>query len=137
MLKGDDYIKGRLVEMGWRFGQSYSGGHLAGQIVMHTLANRVRLGWGSWLKVVDGLPNFMAENELPPLNHPMVWEPIFVKLLHAVDGIFDNSTPDLAKGALYWADLSRIERSWFKEKILGFPDVHPRVVDMNSLSFFK
>lgn len=140
MLKQDDYIKGRLVEMGWRFGKKY-GGHMAGQLVMSTIANRVRVGWGSWLQCIDHVPIFMAENELPKLEHPSVWEPGFVKMLHAVDGIFDGSTPDLSKGALYWADLSNIERPWFKEKIVqprkenGEP-VHQRVVDMNSLSFW-
>lgn len=137
MLRSEDFIKAKLVEMGWRFGQSYTGGHLAGQMVMHAIANRVRSGWGSWLEVIARLPNFMAENELPPLHYPSVWEPIFVKLLHAVDGVFDNSTPDLAKGALYWGALNKIERPWFKEKILGYPEVHPRVADMNNLSFWK
>lgn len=141
MLKQDDYIKGRLVEMGWRFGKQY-GGHMAGQLVMSTIANRVRCGWGSWLQVIDHVPIFMAENQLPKLEHPSVWEPGFVKLLHAVDGIYDGSTPDLSKGALYWADLAHIERDWFKEKIVqsrketGEP-AHQRVVDMNSLSFWN
>lgn len=143
MLKQDDYIRGKLVEMGWRFGQSYSGGHMAGQLVMNTLANRVRIGWGSWLQVIDRIPLFMAENALPGLEHPSVWEPMFVKLLHTVEGVFDGSTPDIAKGALYWADLSRIERPWFKEKIVDPVNedtgerIHPRVVDMNSLSFWR
>jgi hypothetical protein len=140
MLKQDDYIKSRLIEVGWRFGKNY-GGHMAGQLVMHALANRVRLGWGSWLQVIDNVPNFMAEENLPPLEHPSVWEPAFVKLLHAVDGIYDGSTPDLSKGALYWADLQHVERPWFKEKIIqakkddGAP-AHHRIVDMNSLSFW-
>lgn len=142
MLTQDQYVKGRLVELGWRFGQSYSGGHMAGQLVMHTLANRVRVGWGSWLQTIDRVPLFMAERELPKLNHDSIWEPNFVKLLHTVEGIYDSSTVDLSKGALYWGDLSRIERPWFAEKIIqarkedGMP-VHQRVCDLNSLSFFN
>lgn len=148
MLKQDDYIKGKLVEMGWRFGQSYpgAGGHIAGEMVMQTLANRVRVGWGSWLQVLDRLPNFMAENELPPLEHPSIWEPNFIKLLHVVDGVFDGSIPDKSKGALYWGDLARIERPWFLEKIVqgmtvNFEGVeipaHQRVACMNGLNFWK
>lgn len=155
MLKSDDYVKAHLVELGWRFGQSYAGGHIAGQMIMHVLANRVRLGWGSWLNVLDGMPKFMAESQLPPLVHPSVWEPAFVKLLHAVDGIYDNSTPDLSKGALYWADLGKVERPWFKERILSniqgmvsneghsvehleaVPNSHPIVANLNSLTFFR
>jgi len=146
-LKQDDYVKGKLVEMGWRFSQSYVGaGHIAGQMIMHTLANRVRNGWGSWLQVIDRLPAFMAENELPPLEHPSIWEPTFVKLLQSVDGIFDGSIPDMAKGAQYWGDLAKIERSWFLDKIVraeqldqnGCPvPVHLRVANTNGLCFWK
>ena len=142
MLKADDFIKSKLVETGWRFGQSYAGGHIAAQMVMNTLANRFRLGWGPWLQIIEGIPNFMAENELPPITYPSIWDGAFIKLLHAVDGIFDGSAQDLSKGALYWADLRKIERPWFQQRILdarkedGLP-AHTRVADMNSLSFWK
>ena len=153
MLTQDNYVKGKLVEMGWRFGQSYVGaaGHIAGQMIMHTLANRVRCGWGSWLQVVDRVPSFMAENEMPPLTHPSLWDAAFVKLLQTVDGIFDGSVPDSSKGALYWGDLAKIERPWFMEKIvqakrsalisqdtgeLAEVPAHQRVANLNGLCFF-
>jgi hypothetical protein len=113
---------------------------------MHTLMNRVRVGWGNILQVIDSAPKFMAENELPPLEHPPLWEPAFVKLLHAVDGIYDGSIPDASHGALYWGDLGRIERAWFQEKVVAatkanFEGVlipaHSRVVDMGSLCFWS
>lgn len=146
MLKQDDYVKGKLVESGWRFGQLYAGGHIAGEMVMQAIANRVRIGWGSWLQCIDRIPNFMAENALPPLEHPSIWEPNFIKLLHAVDGVFDGSLPDKSKGALYWGDLAHIERPWFLEKIVqgtveNFEGVaipaHQRVACMNGLNFWK
>lgn len=153
MLKQDDYIKAKLVEYGWRFAKSYVGaGHIAGQMIMHCIANRVRNGWATWLQVFDGIPNFMAENELPPMTHPSVWDATFVKLLQTVDGIYDGSTHDLSKGALYWGDLAKIEREWFKEKIIqpiypegtyktdqnvsGLP-VHNRVANTNGLNFWS
>jgi hypothetical protein len=144
MLKQDDYIKAKLVETGWRFGKPY-GGYKAGQLIMHTLANRVRVGWGNWLQVLDGIPKFMAENELPLLEHPPLWEAGFVKLLHSVDGIFDGSIPDDSTGALYWGDLNRIERAWFQEKIISarkedpngsLIPAHQRVHDMGTLCFW-
>lgn len=146
MLKQDDYIKAHLVELGWRFAQSYGSGHVAGEMIMQTLANRVRIGWGSWLKVIDTVPLFMAENEIPKLEHPSIWEPNFVKLLHKVDAVFDGSIPDLSKGALYWGDLAKIERDWFREKIVqsrkfNFEGVevpaHQRVACMNGLNFWE
>lgn len=142
MLKLEDLQKSKLVELGWRFGQSYSGGHVAGQMVMSTIANRYRAGWGSWLEVLERVPAFMAENELPPLVWPNIWNGSFVKLLHVVDGVFDGSASDLSKGALYWGDLNKIERPWFKEKVLDATNAeglrqHPRVADLNSLSFWR
>lgn len=114
-------------------------------MIMHTIANRVRVGWGSWLQVLDRLPAFMAENEVPPLVHPTVWDAAFIKLLQTVDGIFDGSTPDLSKGALYWGDLAKIERPWFREKIVQATKLdandcvvpaHGRVANMNGLNFW-
>jgi len=146
MLKQDDYIKGRLVEMGWRYGQLYAGGHIAGEMVMQALMNRVRLGWGSPLQIVDRVPAFMAEAEMPKLEHPSIWEPNFVKLLHIVDGVFSNSIPDKSKGGLYFGDLAHIEQPWFLEKIVqgwqeNFEGVkipaHQRVANMNGLNFWK
>jgi len=142
VLKQEDYIKGKLVEMALRFQQHYgTGGHLAGQMVMHAIANRVRAGTGTWLQVIDRIPQYMAEAELPPLEHPPLWQPEFVKLLHAVDGVVSGSTTDLSHGAMYWCDLGKIERDWFREKIIQARDDddmprHKRVAEMNSLAFF-
>lgn len=114
-------------------------------MIMHVLANRQAAGWGSWLKIVETIPQFMAENELPTLVYPPIWEPSFIKLLHAVDGVFDRSVPDTSKGALYWGDLAKIERVWFQDRIVNgtkenFEGVlipaHRRVANMNGLNFF-
>lgn len=136
MLKQDSFIQAHLVTLGHRFTQYYGSGHLGGQMVMHALANRVRIGWGSWLQVIEGVPRFMAENELPPLTFPPVWDPAFVKLLHAVEGVMDGSAPDLSKGGLYWADLAKIERSWFTDTVVQNPG-RVRVSCMNGLNFWR
>jgi hypothetical protein len=152
MLRADDYTKSKLVEMAWRFGQSYGGGHLAGQMVMHVIANRVRLGWGTWLRMLDRVPDYMAENSLPELVHPAtVWEPTFVKLLAAVDGIFDGSVSDITRGphsthksgALYFCALNKVERPWFRENIVNPCNLgtglrqHEMVWSMNTLAGFN
>jgi hypothetical protein len=69
-----------------------------------------------------------------------VWDAGFIKLLHAVDGVYDGSTPDMSKGALYWCDLAHIERAWFKEKVVDSVGIdglrrHPIVANMNGLVF--
>ena len=142
MLTQDQYCKARIVELSWRWARQSNGGHVAGQLVMHALMNRVRCGWGSTLQIIDRVPNFMAEYEMPPLEHPSMWDAAFVKMLHAVDGIFDGSAPDLSKGALYWGNLADIQRQWFKDLISAEnPDTglrqHPLVTSFGSLSFFK
>ncbi len=117
---------------------------------MHVFANRVRLGWGSWLRMLDLAPEYMAENELPPLVHPSVWEPTFVKLLSVVDGIYDGSIADKTRGvhsehktgALYFGALNKIERPWFKTNIIDAVNpltglrIHQKISDMNNLAFF-
>ena len=142
ILKIEEIQKSVLVSLGWRFGQSYGGGYLAGQMVMATLMNRVKAGWGSHLEVFERVPFFMAENDLPPLKWPGVWDGSFVKLLHVVEGVFDGSAADLSKGALYFADLTRIERPWFVNLMEAINEEtgmrqHPIVASMNSLTFFR
>lgn len=137
MLRQDDFLKGQIALEAWRQTLEY-GGHLAAVMVMGCIMNRVRLGWGSHLDVLSGIPNSSARNVEPNRDRfPSIWEPNFVRLLHEIDSQFDGSGVDLSKGALYWADLRYVERDWFKDKILGRSDLHSRIADMNSLVFFK
>ena len=120
---------------GWRAGNEY-GGHLGSCMIMSCLANRQRLGWGTWLDILDNVPNFSATLE-QPTGTPQIWEPGFVRLLHEVEAIYDGSQ-DYSKGALYWADLAKpITNQWFRDKILNNMEIHGKVADMNSLTFFK
>lgn len=134
MLRQDDYQKSQLVTVGWQCGREY-GGHMASCMIMSCLGNRVRLGWGTWLEVIERIPAFAAEVHMPT-GTPSIWEAGFVRLLHEVESIYDG-TIDHSKGALYWCDLRRIETVWFRDKILGHPQEHPRVTDMNTLTLFR
>lgn len=135
MLRQDDYQKAQLVTVGWRWGKEY-GGHDAACMIMSVIGNRVRSGWGSWLEVIDHIPKFSAQTE-QPTGTPTIWEPVFIRLLHEVEGIYDGSIKDVSKGAKYWADLRRVDNPWFREKILGNLIEHPRIGDMNTLTLFK
>lgn len=99
--------------------------------------NRVRLGWGSLLEVLDKIPNFAATAEMPT-GTPAIWEPQFVRLLHEVEGIYDG-TQDLSQGALYWADMRTITTPFFKEKIMKeyVAGNVKKLVEMNTLAFFS
>jgi len=152
LLTQDQFIKGQLIAYGWRYGQLYGGGHLAGTLVMQALVNRVRRGFGSYLQVLESVPLYMAENELPPLKYPSLWEPNFVKMLHAVEGIYSGSAQDMTQGqtvidnkpksgGLYFGLLNKIERPWFRDLINATNPItglriHNRVADLNVLSFW-
>ena len=115
----------------WQHGRDF-GGHLASCVIMSCLANRQRLGWGSWLDIIQSLPKYAAITEMPT-GFPSVWEPNFVRLLHEVESIYDGAK-DYAKSAVYWFDSAKpVTNPWFSEKILGEKDIHPCVCDMNSL----
>lgn len=101
---------------------------------MSCLANRQKLGWGSWLEVLDSIPKFSATTEMPT-GTPSIWEPSFVRLLHEVEGIYDGSQ-DYSNGALYWCDTREVNTPFFKDRILGEKDTHPRVGEMNTLALF-
>jgi hypothetical protein len=153
MLSQDNFVKSQLVAYGWRYGQLYGGGHLAGSLVMQALANRVRRGFGSWLQVLESVPLYMAENELPPLKYPSLWEPNFVKLLHSVESIYSGSASDMTlgstvidnrpkQGAVFFGMLNKLERPWFKDMIKATDPLtglrqHERVSDMNTLSLWN
>jgi hypothetical protein len=127
-------MKAQLVTVGWRYGREY-GGHLAACMVMSCLMNRVRLGWGTLLEVLDRIPNFAATEEAPT-GTPAIWSPEFVRLLHEVEAIYDGSQ-DHSKGAVYWADLRFVTTPFFKDKILADQEHHPRVLEMNTLACFR
>ena len=137
MLRIDDMQKAVLVLTAWRYAKIYGQqGHLTAELIMGCIANRVKAGHGTWLEVIERIPLYAAENEIPA-GFPQVWDPAFMKLLHSVEGLYDGSVPNPAKEGKYWADLRHVETDFFKEKILGNSDEHPRIVDMNSFSVFR
>lgn len=118
-------MKSLLILECWRQGKDF-GNHQIPLMIMGCLANRQRLGWGSYLEILKGVPKFAATTEQPNRNEfPDIWAPDFVKLLQAVDGVYDGSIPDPSLGGVYWADLrkgkSGITNPWFQEKILDNP----------------
>ena len=142
MLRQDDWQKAKLVTVMWQHGNAF-GGHLASCMIGSVIASRVKRGWGNWSEVIDRIPRFAAIKEMPT-GTPEIWDASFVKLLHEVDSIYDGSknyaqsksSDGSMRDALYWADLSKIDNPWFTEHITGRLDIHPRIMDMNTLAFF-
>lgn len=135
MLRIDDFLKSHILLRAWREGRIY-GGYRPTLMIVSTIMNRVRLGWGSHLDVLNGIPKYAACPE-PEMAFPNIWDADFTQLLHRVDGVYDGSVPDESQGALYWCDLRNVTNEWFKANILDKPNIHSRVADFNSLTFFK
>ena len=103
---------------------------------MSCLATRQKVGWGSWMEIIDAIPSRSATIE-QPTGVPSIWEPNFVRLLHEVESISDGSK-DYGNGALYWFDSAKpVTNPWFAEKILGDKVAHPVVGNMNSLMLLR
>lgn len=124
----------------WRQGKDF-GNHQIPMMIMGCLANRQRLGWGSYLDILKGVAKFSAVIEQPNRDQfPDIWEPNFVKLLHVIDGIYDGSIPDPAIGGVYWADLSKgkdaITNPWFAQKIMNHP-LHSAVANQGPFTIFR
>lgn len=140
MVRQDDFVKSLLVLECWRQGKDF-GNHQIPLMIMGCLANRQRLGWGSFLEILKALPKFSATLVQPNRDLvPDIWEPNFVKLLHAVDGVYEGSINDPALGGVYWADLSKgksgITNPWFQEKILD-SSVHVACSNQGPFTIFR
>ena len=138
MLRQDDWVKSLLVLEAWRQGQGF-GNHQIPMIILGCLANRQKLGWGTYLDILKGVPKFSSTLVQPNRDiYPDIWSPDFVKLLHAVDGVYDGSIGDPALGGLYWADLSKgragVTNPWFREKIL---DVRTPCANQGPFTVFR
>ena len=138
MLRQDDWVKSLLVLEAWRQGQGF-GNHQIPMIILGCLANRQKLGWGTYLDILKGVPKFSATLVQPNRElYPDIWSPDFVKLLHAVDGVYDGSIADPALGGRYWADLSKgragLTNPWFVEKIL---DVRTPCANQGPFTVFR
>jgi hypothetical protein len=137
MLRQDDFVKSLLVLEAWRQGKDF--GQQPILMVLGCLANRQRLGWGSFFDVLQKVPKFSATLEQPNREElPDIWDTAFVKTLHAIDGVYDGSIGDPALGGLYWADLSKgragVTNPWFQEKIL---DVRTPCANQGPFTIFR
>lgn len=87
------------------------------------------------MDILADAPN-KAGSDMDDTEIPNLWEPNFVRLLHEVESIFDGSM-DHAKGALYYCDSTKIDNTWFRERILDHLDEHPKIGQMDTLMLFQ
>jgi len=140
----ENYIKARLVVYAVDEAYHY-GGTDCMLAVAQVIANRVSAGWGDWKKVLDTAHNYIGtyvteQNDIEPKDFT------FRAMLGKIDEIYQG-TSDASSAvnieddrgtlnALYYADLSNIDRKWFIDNITQHIDRHPRVATVGPLSFF-
>jgi len=137
----ENYIKGRLVEYAVNEAHKY-GGVECMCAVAEVIANRVKNGWGDWSAVIDKAPQYLGTIVEPPtLDHR---DPTFRQMLGLVDDIYHGTAESLINitddrgtfAALYYADLSNINRDWFLTNVARKVTEHPQIAKVGELTFF-
>lgn len=123
MVRQDDYVLSLIITECWRQGSDFGNSQIP-LLILGCLANRQRLGWGAFLDVLKSVPKFSSVLVQPNRDKfPEIWDPSFIKILHAAGGICDGSVPNPALEGLYWADLSQglggVTNPWFRDKVLN------------------
>lgn len=138
----ENYIKGRIVEYAVAEAYHY-GGTPCMLAVAQVIANRVKAGWGEWKNVLDTAKFYVGTTIKPPTVDPR--DITFRRMLSMIDDIYQGTSDDSNVNieddrgkltALYYADLSGIDRAWFHENITAHSDRHPRLATVGPLTFF-
>lgn len=132
-MKGSDVIKSQLFISAWR--EVKGQGHLAGEMVAWCFANRVRRGMGNWAEVLANIDRYRAHDIPKSEEFPNLWDAHAVKLMQAVDNVYDNLGKDLANGGMFYCFSEQEVRPWFKDAVLDNHD-YKRTAAMNSLIIF-
>lgn len=144
-MTGDGFILGQLALLSWREASRY-GGTKSMEAIAHMIAQRVKAGWfgGNWLDNISNFYSYHAQNVagMEPFKFPDVREPNFRKFIQNLEEIYYGSSKDVltvspvGQPGLYCAELSFVNRDWFKENILSKLDIHPITAKVGELTFF-
>ena len=162
-----DFIVGQVALVGWREMRRLAPGNRDGALgVCHCLHNRILCGWqgGDWLKLLNDWPLHSASlleeldfRTLPDLRDgDWSWLVNRVEQLYAgslrdsvttsasiafamprADALGKRSMSSPPQSALFWVDLNKVTRPWFRENILSSSvrDQHPILAHSLPLTF--
>lgn len=132
MLSSEDFVKGQLACLLWRFRKLESINGMAA--IGCVLRNRVLAGWhgGDWLLV---LKDEIEKSGFTGVEFPDFRDPVFIRLIWKIESIFDGTVEDNANDAKFWCHLPTATEE-FKKTILQHPEEHPRLANVGSLYFF-
>lgn len=136
-MTNESFIKAQLAALAHR-----EAAHLGGidnmLAVAFVIRNRQRAGWrgGNWLELIQHAHE--AAGTIYPPSVPDLRDIHFKLVLQQVDDIYSGLAVDkYTEGALYYAELNRIDNAEFLEQIVRDAEHHPRVATVASVSFFK
>jgi hypothetical protein len=134
----DDFIKSIIALALWREDR---GGGLDGMIAVGCcLANRVKDWKQSWQQVLEGknqLSSMTVKGDPETIVYPDTRDPLFIKLLAAINDIYGGRQKDLTNGSHWYANPAAITSGWFKENIVDQPAVHPVTARVGGQTFWK
>ncbi|MCU1305162.1 MAG: hypothetical protein JWQ87_5446 [Candidatus Sulfotelmatobacter sp.] len=160
-----DFVVSQLCLVSWREAQRLAPGNRDAMIgIAHCIHNRIVAGWhsGDWLKVISEYPLHSADliEDIDFRSLPELRDPNFNWLVPQVERLYSGTlrdtvtaSPSIAfampradalgkraiapppHGALFWCDLNRVTRKWFKDNILAVRDQHPILSHSFPLTF--
>ena len=110
--------------------------------VAQVLANRVKAGWhgGDWMSVIENAPNHVGT--VVHQSHKVSAKDLgFRDLLRKIDDVYygvadDSNVNQPEASSLYYAQLNKVNRQWFRLNILDDLENHPRLAQVGPLTFF-
>ena len=120
----EDFTKSLLAMTAWQYNQHGLDVMLG---IAHALRNRAAIaGWSAVL-----------QSELTLTHWPHINDPMFTRLLQALDSIYANRVLDPTNGGKFFANLHQEPEAWFKEQILSDKQAHPLVGVISGFHFFR
>ena len=147
-MQYDNYIKAKLVDYIYcHCGHNNALNGLKAHAF--NLRNRVQNGWGSWLEVIEHADDYAGNEKITnpsPTGNDVLW----IKLLSAIDSIYDYSEPDkLCSGlagtteglrvvsGLYVVDFQGPVRQWFRDNVQNQKPSHKIIGTVGTLTVFS
>ena len=133
----NDYEIILLALVAWR--EARSEGPIGMAAVMHVIANRVKQGWGGWIKVITAASQFASmtvKGDSQTVAWPQTGDKVFEVALAEASIVHSGEHADQTAGALYYANLKTATSGWFFTNIANNPEDHPQTAVIGKHTFF-
>lgn len=135
-MNADTYIKGQLAA--FCIHEAARHGGVENMVaVANVMRNRVMHGWygGDWMetieKAIDHTGCIYLDEKKTRLRDTNVR--IF---LQRIDDIYSGAEEDNTEGALFYAELAKVNRYWFTKNVSSRMHDHPMIATIGPVSFF-